>query len=66
MIRGDAYLDGQRLVAGGADLDAVRPRLDFQRLEDAVEIVDESREVAVDVDLRFLRLDLQPQRAFFV
>ena len=62
-IRQDADLEHQRLVAVGADLDAVRARLDVQPLEHAVEVVDRAREVAVDVDRRVARLDLQPQRA---
>src|SRR5688500_17101507 len=55
----DQHFELCGLVSLGTDLDAVRARLDRQLLEHAVEAVDLTDVVTVDIDLAVLRLHLQ-------
>src|SRR5439155_15832595 len=64
VIGADPDLERQRLVTGRTDFDAVHARVEMQPLKDSVELVDDSGEVAVDIDLGVLRFDLQAQRTF--
>src|SRR5262245_14540867 len=62
----DEHVELGRLVAVGAELDLVAPAVQRQLLERAVELVHEADVIAVDVDLRVARLDLQLQVALIV
>ena len=60
----DEHVEHCRLVAVGLDLDSMMAAVHAELLEGAVEAVDDANEVAVDVDLRVPRLDLQANGAF--
>jgi hypothetical protein len=47
----------------GLDLDSMAAGVDSELLEHAIEFIDDAHEVAIHVDLRFARLDLQPERS---
>src|SRR5712692_7905228 len=63
VVRHDLHVEDQRLVPRRADFDPMRPGLDAQLLEHPVEVVDDARVVAVNVDRRFLWPHLQPESA---
>src|SRR5207244_5377295 len=56
-------VERQRLVSGGPNLDAVRPRLEAERLEDAVEVVHVAGEVPIDRHRRIVRRHLEMDAA---
>src|SRR6476620_8484010 len=62
--RRDQNVELQRFVALRLELDLVRAGVDAELLEGAIEAIDISDEIAVDVDLSLTRLDLELQRAF--
>src|SRR4029453_4247712 len=61
--RSDQDVERDRLMTIGLDLDPRATGVDSELLEHAVEFIDDAHEVAIHVDLRFARLDLQPERS---
>ena len=57
--RVDVDVEDLRLEAGRFDFDLVRSDVERQTLKDAVEVVDDARVVAVDIDGRVTRPDLE-------
>src|SRR5262245_25080583 len=62
----DVDIELERVEPWQYDRDAILAGLEAQRLEHAVEIVDQAGICAVDVHLRIRRLDIKPQRARWV
>src|SRR5712692_1714399 len=60
----DPHVKAERLVTWRADFDPMRPCLDMQLLEDAVEVVDDADVIPVDVDRRLFWFDLEPESSF--
>src|SRR5438128_12683637 len=65
VIRIEPHLERERLVAGRANLHAVRSRLGVKTLKDSIEVVHHAGVDAVDEHLRVARLDLQTKRRLF-
>ena len=63
LIRVDHHVDRQVVVLRQADFQMVRSRFEAEPLEDAVEVVHDADVVAVHVDRRLFRLDLQAHGA---
>src|SRR6266508_3251251 len=63
LLRIDQHVELGRLEPVRLDLDLVAAGVQRELLERAVELIDVAHEVAVDVDLRGARLDLQLQVA---
>src|SRR6266849_5730660 len=59
----DRDVERHRLVSVCAHFDVMRSAVKTELLKQAVEVIDDADQVAIDVDLRLLRRDFQPDRS---